>query len=127
LKAKDIILYGELPVLAVFICAAAAFYLGQSWEKPEPIKFAVAEKAAVVIQAVLDNPNLTNEQNQAQIVDPIRGVLKKYADQGYAVIESSRDENGNHAIAALPANSINITSELKEAIQKAKSTSGESK
>ncbi len=114
-------------MLAVLICAAAAFYLGLSWEKPEPIKFAVAEKAAVVIQAVLDNPNLTNEQNQVQIVDPIRGVLKKYADQGYAVIESSRDENGNHAIAALPANSINITSELKEALQKAKSATGEAK
>lgn len=115
---KKYILAGNLPYLAAAILCAASFFMGQTTVE-QPGKFAIAEKGAVVLQAVLDRPSVPPETYAREIVQPIIKVLKHYADQGFVVVDSTKDEQGNYSLIALPKNAIDITDELRAAIKAA--------
>ena len=116
---KKIILAGNLPYFAVALLCCAAFFVGQSTTQLPHDKFALAEKSAVILQAVLDRPSESAETFEHEIGQPIIKVLQRYADQGYTVLDSAKDEQGNFAVIAMPATSINITEELRAAIKAA--------
>ena len=84
---KKIILAGNMPYVAVAILCIAAFYSGQATVK-QTGKFAIAEKGALVLQAVLDRPSDSPETISREVAQPIIGVLKQYADRGYAVLDT---------------------------------------
>jgi hypothetical protein len=109
------LLVGNVPFLAVAILAACAFYAGRISVNTPP-RLAIAEKGAVVMDAVLQHPDATPEQLERQVRKPILTVLQKYQAAGYTVIDASRDERGLMAVAALPAGAVDITPELRSAV-----------
>lgn len=116
---KKYLLAGNLPYLAVAILCGVAFYAGHATVEQNG-KFAIAEKSAVILQAVLDRPAESPETFAREVAQPIIEVLKRYADQGYTVLDSAKDEQGNYALIAMPKSSIDITTELRAAIKAAR-------
>ena len=115
---KKWFLSGNLPYLTTAILCIAAFFVGQMTVRPES-HFAVAEKGAVIVEAVLGRPGRTAQEIEREVKQPILAVVKSYADRGFTVIDASRDEQGDLAIVALPRDTIDITGELRAAILKA--------
>lgn len=109
------LLVGNVPFLAVAILAACAFYAGRISANASP-RLAIAEKGAVVMDAVLQHPDATPEQLERQVRKPILTVLQKYQAAGYTVIDASRDERGLMAVATVPAGTVDITPELRRAV-----------
>lgn len=118
---KDTILAGELPYIAALVFMAAGFYAGIEYKADAP-KVVIAERGAVILEAVLDRHDAAPELLEKEISQPVLAVLKKYADLGYVVIDSSKDEAGHYMVAALPPDAKDITVELREAIQKPQPT-----
>ncbi|OYU42754.1 MAG: hypothetical protein CFE44_22230 [Burkholderiales bacterium PBB4] len=117
MNLKSILLAGEVPFSALVILLGACLYAGHQYGQ-ENQKIAIGERGAVVIEAVLDRPGASKEQLVKEVQDPILQVLKQYADQGYVVIDSSKDDAGNYAVAALPSGALDITQALREAVKK---------
>ena len=109
------LLAGDLPFVAVLIFCAGSFWAGQSTVRTHD-KVAVVEKGAIVLEAVLSSPKASPEQMAADVKQPILNVLKKYASAGYTVIDISKDDSGNMTVAALPADAIDITAEMRAAV-----------
>jgi hypothetical protein len=114
-----IFIAGEVSYVSALILMVVGFYIGHEL-KPEGPKIAVAERGAVILEAVLDRHGATEETLQQEVSKPVLDVLKKYADLGYVVIDSSKDDSGNYVVAALPAGAIDITEALRQAIKKPK-------
>lgn len=112
---KKLILSGNVPYLAVLILCVTAFFAGQQLH-PAPKRIAVAEKKVVLLEAMMDRGGKSQEVINAEIVEPVRGVLKRYVDQGYLVVDISKDVDGNMLVAAMPADAVDITSELRAAV-----------
>jgi ABC-type Na+ efflux pump permease subunit len=112
---KRWILAGEVPILAVLIVSVAVFYGGRSTVQPRD-KVAVVEKGAIVLEAVLSRPGASPEEIDAQVKQPILGVLQKYLAKGYTVIDVSKDDAGNMAVAAVPGDALDITGEMRQAV-----------
>ncbi|MDN4571871.1 hypothetical protein DBB29_24750 [Pandoraea cepalis] len=100
--------------LAILLCLIAYLIGHQTAAPPKNIVF--AEKGAVLLEAALDRPNRTEQQLKAEIAEPIRSVLSRYQALGYVVIDASRNDEGDMTIAALPANALDITNELRAAV-----------
>ena len=115
MKFKKYLFAGELPYFAAAIFAASGFLAGQQFSTPTA-KVAYAERGAIVLNAVLDRAGQSDESLQDEVVEPIKSVLQRYADLGYVVIDTSKDDSGNMAIAALPADAIDITEIMRKAI-----------
>ena len=113
---KKYILAGDLPYLVMIILCTAAFFFGRTTVEPTG-KFAIAEKSAIVLQAVLDRPFEPAETITHEVAQPIIAVLKNYSDQGYTIIDAAKDDQGNYAIIALPKTTIDITDALRAAIK----------
>ena len=105
-------------VLALFLSFAMVGYAFFSVPKaPVQAKFATLNKAAIVYGAIAENPRLTEEQIQKQFITPINNLLKKYQDDGYVVIDLTKDDDGNYVINAIPKDAINLDKEFSEAIK----------
>jgi len=114
---KKIFMAG-VPAFAVLFLIAVAFYAGGVLNSTRPNgKYLTAEKNAVIFGAVFDRQGETPEQLKAEVTVPVLAVLRKYADQGYVVIDTAKDEHGNMVIAALPDGTSDITAELAAAIK----------
>lgn len=114
---KHIFLAGNVPYLAVMILIGGAFFLGLHIKSESP-HIAIAEKGAVILEAVLDRPNLSPEQLDEEVKKPIVNILNHYAAKGFVVIDASKDEDGNMQVAALPRTTVDITPLLRSAIKK---------
>lgn len=117
---KNILIAGNVPYLAVVALCAAFFYLGlhvAATAKPVPV--AVAERGAVVLEAVLEMPGASREELQNAVELPTKAVLQKYRDLGYLVIDTSRNDDGSMMVATLPETVIDITAEMRAAVQRA--------
>lgn len=113
-----------VPLFAVVLLAGACFYAGLRSGTPQANgKYVTADKGAVILDAVLNSradgaaaPG-DDAEFKASIVDPVLGVLKKYADAGFVVLDTSTDERGNMVVAAVPGSTQDITPELVAAIK----------
>ncbi len=114
---KNLLLAGNMPYLAVGILVAGAFYLGHLLST-SPTRIAVAEKGAVVLEAVLARAGENQETLEKEVSQPLVALLNHYAAMGFAVIDISKDEAGNMTVAALPKDVLDITSLLRDAIKK---------
>jgi hypothetical protein len=112
-----------MPLLLVVGLCGASFYAGGVVNSVTPNgKYLLADKNAVIVNAVLTRDSTDAETLRTEVAKPVLNVLRRYTDLGYVVIESSRDDQGNHLVAAVPAGTRDITHELELAItQKEKS------
>ena len=121
---------GDVSYAVVAVLCLVAFLTGRMWvdspnaELPNPggnagPPIVLVEKSALVMQAVLDRPQLSPAEIEQQIAQPIRAVLQRYTARGYAVVDIAREEAGGYAIAALPDGAADITPEVREALDQA--------
>jgi hypothetical protein len=86
----------RLPYSVVILLCVIAYLVGHQTAAPAK-NIAVAEKGAVVLE-------------------PILAILRRYQERGYMVIDTSRNEQGDMTVAALPTNTLDITNELRAAV-----------
>lgn len=113
--ALKIISAGSLPYSALIVLLGLAFYIGKE-SAPATPKVAVAERGRVILEAVMDRQDMPKEKIIQEVLDPVKAVLLSYMKQGFVVLDSAKDENGNYSVAALPDNVIDITQELQSAV-----------
>lgn len=113
--ALKIISAGSLPYSALIVLLGLAFYIGKE-SAPATPKVAVAERGRVILEAVMDRQDMPKEKIIQEVLDPVKAVLLSYVKQGFVVLDSAKDENGNYSVAALPDNVIDITQELQSAV-----------
>jgi hypothetical protein len=116
-ERKKTALATGVQLLAVAGLCAVCFYAGGKLGSVPPNgKYLVADKNAVILSAVLERNSTDVEGLRAEIAQPVMQVMRRYTDQGYVIIDGARDERGNLTIAALPADTRDITKELAAAI-----------
>ncbi|MDF0506640.1 hypothetical protein POK33_38465 [Burkholderia cenocepacia] len=117
---KGILTGGKIPYSVVCLLSLAVYAIGyqagHQAAKPAP-RVAVAEKGAVVLEAALSHPTATPAQMKALITDPINGVIQRYLDQGFVIVDTSRNDQGDMTVTALPADTLDITNVLRAAAQ----------
>ncbi|RQQ88676.1 hypothetical protein DF134_19025 [Burkholderia stagnalis] len=116
---KGILTGGKVPYsvlcLLSFVVYSIGYRAGHETAKPAP-RIAIAEKGAVVLEAALNHPTATSAQLKALISDPISTVLRRYDAQGFVVVDTSRNDQGDMTVTALPAETLDITNELRAAV-----------
>ena len=124
---------GDVSYAVVAVLCLVAFLTGRMWvdspnaEVPNPggkagPPIVLVEKSALVMQAVLERPQLSRAEIEQQIAQPIRAVLQRYTARGYVVVDVAREEAGGFAVAALPDGAADITPEVREALNMANAT-----
>lgn len=99
-------------LIAVGLCAALA---GAKFGSVEPNgKFVSIARNKIIFEAVQARPGASEEQLQTQVVAPINSFIKKYQTEGYAVIDTSIDADGQMAVLALPKGSIDVSEQLSK-------------
>lgn len=110
-------------LLATASLCGVCFYAGGKLNSVTPNgKYLVADKDAVILSAVMERDSTDADTLKAQITQPILQVMRRYTDQGYVIIDGGRDEHGNLTIAALPADTRDITHELAAAVTRKEPT-----
>lgn len=115
---KNIFLAGDLPYSAVVVLCLLAFFAGRMGMESKVVspKVAVAEKEAVILEALLNRPKMSPKETERLIMRPILGVLTQYQARGYMVVNVVKDERGLMAIDALPGQPVDITQEMRQAV-----------
>ena len=116
MSAWKILGAGNVPFVAVAIVCAGAFAAGRATVKPHD-RVAIAEQGAIVLEAVLARGNADSAQINREIRTPLTAVLEKYASDGYAVIDVSRNEQGLMGVSAVPHDAIDISDEMRRAVK----------
>lgn len=106
-------------LLATASLCGVCFYAGGKLNSVTPNgKYLVADKNAVILAAVMERDSTDAGTLKTEITRPILQVMRQYTDQGYVIIDGGRDEHGNLTIAALPADTRDITKELAAAVSR---------
>lgn len=117
---KKVLLNGRMPYSVVIALTLAAYVYGEMTHAVGPTKqacgIAVADQSAVVLDAVLNHPEMSKDQMKASISAPIRGVMQQYQALGYTVIDVSRNDQGQMTVTEVPSNAVDITNELRKAV-----------
>lgn len=112
---KNYITSGNLPYSVAIMLCLAMYLMGKQAATPAR-NVATVEKGAVILEATLDRPKLSEAQIRSQVSEPIKAVLQRYQKRGYVVIDTSRNDQGEMTVAAIPPNAIDITNELRAAV-----------
>lgn len=117
---KGFLTGGKIPYSVACLLSFAVYTIGyqagHQTAKPAP-RVAIAEKGAVVLEAALSHPTATPTQMKAVIADPINSVIQRYLTQGFVIIDTSRNDQGEMTVTALPADTLDITNDLRAAAQ----------
>lgn len=107
-----------VPAFAVVFLCGVCFYAGSALNKTEG-KYVTVDKGGVIFTSVMEMTPPTSDPAilKKRVTDPIVGVLAKYAKEGYVVIDTAKDDQGNMSIVALPKETKDITAELSAAIK----------
>ena len=110
-----------VPMPAALLMAVSGlvlgFVIGQK-TTPTETKIVTADKGAVLLEAILKHPNASSKELQARVEQPITTILKHYSDNGYLVLNTTKDDEGNICIDAFPKKKLpDITQELRNAVQ----------
>lgn len=112
---KGFMTAGSVPYSVVLMLSLAVYLMGHQTAKPAP-RIAVAEKSAVILEAALNDPSASQEKLKQQVAVPIRAVIGRYEKAGFVVVNTSRNDQGDITLDALPADTIDITNELRAAV-----------
>ena len=133
---QKIINHGSCSYLVVFVFCAFSALVGLNIQKvlnstgvagidPLKLKFVIADRQAVIFDHALNYPVMSEVDRDHKLIQPILGVLSKYSNQGYLVVDSLKDESGAYFVSAFPIDSKDITSELKAAVDSANRGTGD--
>jgi len=114
-RVIKILAAGSLPYSALIVMLGMAFYVGRD-SAPATSKVVIAERSRVILEAVMDRPDMPKEKVAEEVLEPLKAILAHYQASGYVVLDTARDENGNYAVAALPNGARDITPELQKAV-----------
>ncbi|WP_454875139.1 hypothetical protein [Paraburkholderia xenovorans] len=112
---KGLMTAGSVPYSVVMMLSLAVYLMGHQTAKPAP-RVAVAEKSAVILEAALSDPSASQEKLKQQVALPIRAVIQRYEKAGFVVVNTSRNDQGDITLDAIPADTIDITNELRTAV-----------
>ena len=112
---KGLMTAGPVPYSGVMMLSLAVYLMGHQTAKPAP-RVAVAEKSAVILEAALSDPSASQEKLKQQVALPIRAVIQRYEKAGFVVVNTSRNDQGDITLDAIPADTIDITNELRTAV-----------
>lgn len=112
---KGILTAGSVPYSVLASLGLALYMMGHLSAK-QPPRVAVAEKGAVILEAALANPTASGDKMKQIVSVPIRDVVRRYEQAGYVVINTSRDDQGDMTVDALPADTVDITNVLRTAV-----------
>lgn len=82
-----------------------------------PAKYALVAKESVIFGAVFDRPGASQAQLNSQVLEPTLAFLAELQNEGYVVIDTTLDSNGNMGISAIPNGTIDLTEKLKARVQ----------
>jgi hypothetical protein len=117
-----------VPVIVTLALVIASYMVGArtslhpasaitaSTDAGQACRIAVADEGATLLEAALNRSDLSKEQREAAIVAPVRAVLDRFRQQGYLVIDMSRNDDGDMTVATIPSGAIDITNELRQSV-----------
>ena len=112
-------LYGiALLCLACAMIGVAVDHRFLQTQPPAP-KIALTEQGGVVLEAVLDRPDVDQATAARLVGQAVRSVLSKYRDQGYVVLDVTHSGDNEVLIDAVPRSAIDITQEMRAAVTRA--------
>ena len=82
-----------------------------------PAKYALVAKEAVIFGAVFDRPGASQAELNSQVLEPTLAFLAELQNEGYVVIDTTLDSNGNMGISAIPNGAVDLTEKLKARVQ----------
>lgn len=112
----------RFPLLGTAMLCAAAALLGAAADHrsiqvaPPAPKIAFAEQGAVVLEAILDQPNMKPADANRLVGGTVRTVLDKYQHAGYLVVNVTHSADGQLLIAAIPNGAVDITPEMRTSV-----------
>jgi hypothetical protein len=112
----------RFPLLGTAMLCAAAALLGAAADHrfiqvaPPAPKIAFAEQGAVVLEAILDRPNMKSADANRLVGGTVRTVLDKYQRAGYLVVNVTHSADGQLLIAAIPNGAVDITPEMRTSV-----------
>jgi len=116
---------GHVPPLAATLFCLASVLVGvvvdhTLLQTPPPApRIALVEQGAIVLDALLNRPELDPPSARRVVGDTVAVVVAKYQRAGYLVINVSPGQDGEMAIEAVPKSAIDITDEMRSAVARA--------
>ena len=120
---------GQVPLVAATLFCIAGTLLGvvidhRFLQVPVPTpKIALAEEGAVVLEALLSQPNLDATDARRLVGESIASVVRRYQSEGYLVVNASRGSDGQLVVEAVPPSTLDITDEMRASVARSVSMS----
>ena len=83
---------------------------------PPAPKIALAEQGAVVLEALLSQPELDAAAARRLVGESVASVVRKYQSQGYLIVNASRGTDSQLVVEAVPASALDITDEMRASV-----------
>lgn len=115
----------RMPLLGMALLCLASALLGVAVDHhflqiapPEP-KIAFAEQGAVVLDSLLGRPDLDAASARRLVGQSLSGVIEKYHQAGYLVLDVTHSADGQILVEAVPRFAIDITPQMRAAVAQA--------
>ena len=112
----------RIPALAALILCMSSALIGVAIDHrffqpqtPAP-RLALAEQGAVVLEALLNHPDLDPAMARLAVGQTMAGVVSRYQQRGFLVINANRGAEGQLLVESVPTSSIDITDEMRAAV-----------
>lgn len=116
---KFSLLGGRVPFVGAVAFLVVGVFVGRQSVHAPPPRIAIAERSALVFERSLALGSRDPATLKSQVSDPILQVIKRYSDAGFLVIDSVQDEQGYYSVLALPEQAVDITGDMKAALDQA--------
>ena len=116
---------GQVPPIAVVLCCLASVIGGvildhNFFQTPaSPPRIALVEQGAVVLDALLNRPQLDASTARRVVGGTVEAVVAKYQRAGYLVVNVNPAQDGGMVVEAVPKSAIDITEEVRAAVARA--------
>lgn len=110
---------GKVPAIGALAFLMVGVFVGRQSVHTPPLRVAIAERSALVFERSLALGLRDPAALKAQVSDPILDVIRRYADTGFVVIDAVQDDQGYYSVLALPEDAVDITAEMKVALDRA--------
>jgi hypothetical protein len=113
---------GQVPPIAVVLCCLASVIGGvildhKFFQTPaSPPRIALVEQGAVVLDALLNRPQLDASTARRVVGGTVEAVVAKYQRAGYLVVNVNPAQDGGMVVEAVPKSAIDITEEVRAAV-----------